>query len=42
MMQKRNVSITLCILGLIDTAAALEKTRCVFGCAGVRACVGTA
>ncbi|XP_031460534.1 hydroxysteroid 11-beta-dehydrogenase 1-like protein isoform X2 [Phasianus colchicus] len=27
MMQKRNVSITLCILGLIDTATALEKTR---------------
>lgn len=26
-MQKRNVSITLCILGLIDTDAALEKTR---------------
>ncbi|XP_048783740.1 hydroxysteroid 11-beta-dehydrogenase 1-like protein isoform X3 [Lagopus muta] len=27
MMQERNVSITLCILGLIDTATALEKTR---------------
>ncbi|NXY77371.1 DHI1L protein, partial [Glareola pratincola] len=26
-MQKRNVSITLCILGLIDTDAALENTR---------------
>lgn len=30
-MQKRNVSITLCILGLIDTDTALEKTRYVFG-----------
>ncbi|XP_053906002.1 hydroxysteroid 11-beta-dehydrogenase 1-like protein isoform X2 [Cuculus canorus] len=27
MMQKRNVSITLCILGLIDTDSALENTR---------------
>nr|XP_038025212.1 hydroxysteroid 11-beta-dehydrogenase 1-like protein isoform X2 [Anas platyrhynchos] len=26
-MQKRNVSVTLCILGLIDTDTALEKTR---------------
>ncbi|NXP38976.1 DHI1L protein, partial [Leiothrix lutea] len=26
-MQKRNVSVTLCILGLIDTASALENTR---------------
>ncbi|NWH93551.1 DHI1L protein, partial [Aegithalos caudatus] len=26
-MQKRNVSVTLCILGLIDTASALEHTR---------------
>ncbi|KFQ40426.1 Hydroxysteroid 11-beta-dehydrogenase 1-like [Mesitornis unicolor] len=26
-MQKRNVSVTLCILGLIDTDAALENTR---------------
>ncbi|NXC35023.1 DHI1L protein, partial [Campylorhamphus procurvoides] len=26
-MQKRNISITLCILGLIDTEAALENTR---------------
>ncbi|KAM7080973.1 hydroxysteroid 11-beta-dehydrogenase 1-like protein isoform 5-T5 [Ciconia maguari] len=33
-MQKRNVSVTLCILGLIDTDTALENTRCVFagGC----------
>lgn len=30
-MQKKNVSVTLCILGLIDTATALENTRCVFG-----------
>lgn len=30
-MQKRNVSVTLCILGLIDTDTALEKTRYVFG-----------
>ncbi|XP_071434439.1 hydroxysteroid 11-beta-dehydrogenase 1-like protein isoform X3 [Pithys albifrons albifrons] len=30
-MQKSNVSITLCILGLIDTEAALENTRCVLG-----------
>ncbi|XP_072213394.1 hydroxysteroid 11-beta-dehydrogenase 1-like protein isoform X2 [Excalfactoria chinensis] len=27
MMQGRNVSVTLCVLGLIDTATALEKTR---------------
>ncbi|XP_035204049.1 hydroxysteroid 11-beta-dehydrogenase 1-like protein isoform X1 [Oxyura jamaicensis] len=26
-MQKRNISVTLCILGLIDTDTALEKTR---------------
>ncbi|NXP26392.1 DHI1L protein, partial [Scytalopus superciliaris] len=26
-MQKRNISITLCVLGLIDTEAALENTR---------------
>ncbi|NXO28876.1 DHI1L protein, partial [Cisticola juncidis] len=26
-MQRRNVSVTLCILGLIDTASALENTR---------------
>ncbi|NXI98104.1 DHI1L protein, partial [Psophia crepitans] len=26
-MQKRNVSVTLCVLGLIDTATALENTR---------------
>ncbi|XP_064898264.1 hydroxysteroid 11-beta-dehydrogenase 1-like protein isoform X3 [Columba livia] len=26
-MQKKNVSVTLCILGLIDTATALENTR---------------
>ncbi|NWZ70495.1 DHI1L protein, partial [Acrocephalus arundinaceus] len=26
-MQKRNVSVTLCILGLIDTASAMENTR---------------
>lgn len=31
-MQKRNVSVTLCILGLIDTASALEYTRYVFIC----------
>lgn len=30
-MQNRNVSVTLCILGLIDTDTALENTRCVFG-----------
>lgn len=30
-MQKRNVSVTLCILGLIDTDSALENIRCVFG-----------
>uniref|UniRef100_A0A8C0GAE3 Hydroxysteroid 11-beta-dehydrogenase 1-like protein n=1 Tax=Chelonoidis abingdonii TaxID=106734 RepID=A0A8C0GAE3_CHEAB len=28
-MQKQDVCITLCILGLIDTEMALEKTRCV-------------
>lgn len=40
-MQKRNVSITLCILGLIDTDAALEKTRCVGGavCRAARSAV---
>ncbi|NWT16355.1 DHI1L protein, partial [Vireo altiloquus] len=30
-MQKRNVSVTLCILGLIDTESALENIRHVFG-----------
>uniref|UniRef100_A0A803VK33 Hydroxysteroid 11-beta-dehydrogenase 1-like protein n=1 Tax=Ficedula albicollis TaxID=59894 RepID=A0A803VK33_FICAL len=31
-MQKRDVSVTLCILGLIDTDSALEYTRYVFVC----------
>lgn len=34
-MQKRNVSVTLCILGLIDTASAMEYTRYVFVCRNI-------
>lgn len=30
-MQKKNISVTLCILGLIDTESALESTRYMWG-----------
>uniref|UniRef100_A0A8D0GR66 Hydroxysteroid 11-beta-dehydrogenase 1-like protein n=1 Tax=Sphenodon punctatus TaxID=8508 RepID=A0A8D0GR66_SPHPU len=30
-MQQKEVSVTVCILGLIDTESALKKTRCVHG-----------
>lgn len=41
-MQKKDMSITLCVLGLIDTEMALEKTRCVHVAAtGFRSMQGT-